>query len=248
MYNISKNTTIILFAFLISAMVLPISSTNAIAEKQPVYDPVVVEYIEELIAQPGKNTDEREIDGQTVTVITNVKQLDDNKYSVKTKTKINGEQVTSQYFKIKVNDDGTYKLVNNNLGIKETFTDTPQGAVGAGSGNSTISSARIDLYDREYGTPQLSLYDDYFGCGNLKQAMFTATVRSNNVDVSWVGSAYYLHWCLVPHEFDHGKMQYSTNVILLNWQDDRKGNHAFTNTDVGTAYYSVEVDFVYGAW
>ena len=240
--------TIPLLAILVG--VISFTGVDAFAETtEPIYDPVVTQYIEELIAQPGKTTEERIIDEQNMSVATKVKQVTDDRYVVKSVTRINDEKVSSQIFRIITNGDGTYELINHKLEMRETFTDVPQGAIGSGYGSSTPNNARIDLYDSDYGTPHtLTLYDNYSDCVNLNQAVFEAPVRPNTVDVTWEASPYYLHWCFIPHEFRHGSVQYGAETVYLDGHNDRRGSHAFTNFDVGTTWYSVEVDFEYGPW
>ena len=221
------------------------------AEKQAIYDPVMVKYIQDVIAELGTVTEEKVIDGQKVAITTKVKQVKDDVHKVKTITRIDNEKKSEQVFKITSNPDGTYNMINRNLDIDETFTDKlPEGVVvGSGSGQSSPNGARINLYDKEYGTPHtLTLYDNYSACATLNQGVFQAPVRPNTVDVTWEASPFYLHWCFVPHEFDHGKIQYGTTVYNLDGHGDRRGSHAFTNHSAGTTWYSVEANFVYGTW
>ncbi len=250
MKNITNKTKTILFTSLIAAIILPLSINDASAEEQTtIYDPVVVEYIENLISQPGKNIQEKTFDGETVSVVTKTRQISDQKYHVKTVTKIDGEKQSAENFRILVNDNDTYTLINHNLGIHETFTDVSTGAVGDGSGHSDINGARIDLHDREIGTPNnLSLYDRYSACFGSNYAVFSATVTPSVIDVNWHANWYYSYWCFVPHEFIHGDVQYGTNHYYLNGVDDARGFHAFSNIQGGTTWYDVDVDFVYGAW
>ena len=211
----------------------------------------MVDYIEELISSPGKNTEQRVIDGQTISVTTKTKQLSDTAYKVRTATTIDGVVEISETFKIKIHDDGTYALKNKNLGIDERFTDEAN-RVKRGSGNSDANGAVIHLYDREHGTPNtLKLYDNYSACGTFNQGVFSATVKPNVVDVNWESSAFYLHWCFVPHEWEDGYVQYGTTKHHLSSvpnHDDRRGSHAFTNYDAGTTWHSVTAVFFYGAW
>ncbi len=245
------NAKTILFALLIAAMILPFSmmdTASAAKQSQAIYDLDMVNYIEELISSPGKNNEQKVIDGQTISVTTKTKQLSDTAYKVKTVTTIDGVVAISETFKIKIHDDSTYTLKNKNLEIDERFTDEAS-RVNRGSGNSDTSGARIDLHDKEYGTPHtLTLNDNYSGCGVLNQAHFQAVIGPNTVDVNWEAHPIYAHWCFVPFLFDHGSVQYGTNTIQLDGQSDRRGSYAFTNYDVGTTWYSVEVDFVYGSW
>ncbi len=246
-----KTIQILLFAGLITAIIVPFSINSTLAEEQTnaIYDPVVVQYIENLISQPGKNTQEKIIDGETVTLITKTKQVTNDRYVVKTTTKIDGKKLMTETFRIVTNDDGTYKLINHNLGIRETFTDVSRGATGDGGGRSNPFGASINLYDREIGTPNtLRLHDNYSACATFNQGVFSATVKPNVIDVNWEGSPYYLHWCFVPHEFMHGDVQYGTDHYRLDGHADRRGFHAFINGHGGTTWYAVSVDFVYGRW
>ena len=100
--------TIPLLAILVG--VISFTGVDAFAETtEPIYDPVVTQYIEELIAQPGKTTEERIIDEQNMSVATKVKQVTDDRYVVKSVTRINDEKVSSQIFRIITNGDGTDK-------------------------------------------------------------------------------------------------------------------------------------------
>lgn len=242
----------IFFATLIAMMILPFNAANiAEAEKSTntIYDPSVVKYIKKIISQTGKTIEEKTIDGQIIRVSTKVNQIDDDTYKVRTIVKTDDVKIFSSYTKITVNDDGTYKIVNKRQGIEQTFTDVSQGATGTGSGNSDLAGARISLFDRETGTPHtLKLHDNYSACSFVNHAVFDATIRPNTVDVTWNGTPFYAHWCFIPHQFDHGKVQYGTTVHYFDGQNVRNGYHTFTNFDVGTTLYSVSVSFVYGTW
>ena len=238
---------------LATILLIPPGISNATAQ-QPIYDPVVYDYLEETISEIGKKIETRTVDNQTMSVTTIVEQgSNDSRYKVKMITSLNGEEVGREFFKIINKTDGTYKLVNKKLGINEIFTNVPQGATGAGSGSSNLQGARIDLHDREYGTPHtVRLYDNHVACGGnnafLNYGEFEAIIRPSTVDVTWNAAPFYLHWCIVPHEFDNGKVRYDSTTIKMDSQSDRRGSHTFTNYDGGTTWYSVEVDFVYGSW
>ncbi len=243
-----KNTKIILFAGLISVMILPFSVMDyASAQTQATYDPAVVDYIEKLISTTGKNTEQKIIDGKIIAVTTKTKQLSDTQYKIKTTTVIDDTLEASETFRITLNDDGTYALKNKKLDIDETFTDREEQRVKRGSGNSDIRGAAISLYDKDYGTPNtLKLHDGYSECSNLNQAVFDATVKPNVVDVNWEASPFYLHWCFVPHEWEDGYIQYGTtkhNLTSDSNHSDRHGSYAFTNFDGGNSWYSVTAKF-----
>ncbi len=224
-------------------------SVHEPSQTEPIYDPVMIQYMKELTADPGKTVAERPIANQTYSVTTIVREITDDKYAVKPTTRIDGEKISSEKFRITAIDNSTYKLVNNGLGIRQVFTDIPSEAAGAGSGSSTPSSARIDLYDREHGTPPtLTLHDIYSGCATLNHALFQAPIRPDTVDVTWEASPFYMHWCFIPHEFQQGEVRHVTETVFLNGHGDRRGNHAFDNPHGGTIWYSVEMDFEYGVW
>jgi hypothetical protein len=249
---IYKNVKTILFASLIAAMILPFSMMdNVSAQSKATYDPTVVDYIEKLISTPGKNIDQKIIDGKTISVMTKTKQLSNTVYKVKTTTVIDGTTEASEKFRIILNDDGTYTLKNKKLGIDETFTDRGE-RVKRGSGNSDYEGAAISLYDKEYGTPNtLKLYDSYSACATFNQAVFDATVKPSVIDVNWEASSFYLHWCFVPYEWEDGYIQYGTTKHYLSSDpnhDDRRGFHAFNNGSGGTTWYSMTAKFFYGAW
>ncbi len=226
---------------LVPVMVFAQNSTDVI------YDPVVTQYVEKIISQEGKSTEKKIIDGQKVSITTKTKELQDNKYKVKSVTHVNGEKISSEIFHITINND-TFRLENKKHGIDQTFFNSTNVISGQGSGSSSTSGARIGLHDREYGTPTLTLDDNYSACSTLNQAVFQAPIRPNTVDVTWDASPYYLHWCFVPHEFDHGQIKYGTNKVSLEGHGDRRGSHVFTNYDVGTTWYDVRITFVYGDW
>ncbi len=116
----------------------------------------MVGYIEEMISSPGKNTEQKVIDGQTISVTTKTKHLSDTAYKVKTVTTIDVVAI-SETFKIKIHDDGTYTLKNKNLEIDERFTDEAN-HVKRGSGNSDGAGAVISLYDSKRGTEKARPY------------------------------------------------------------------------------------------
>ena len=232
--------------------IIPPGISNASTQQQPIYDPVVYDYLKETISEMGKKTETRTVDNQTMSVTTIVAQgSNDSRYKVKVITNMNGEEIGREFFKIVNMTDGTYNLVNKNLGIKEIFTNILQGVTGSGSGNSNFNGARIDLHDREYGTLNIHLYDNYGDCANndlVNSGEMEVIVRPNTIDVTWNAAPFYLHWCIVPHQFDNGKAQYGSTTITFDSQSERRSSHAFTNYAVGTTWYSVEVNFVYCSW
>ena len=242
----------IFFASLIAMMILPFNDMSiAEAEKttNTIYDPNVVKYIKKVIAQTEKIVEEKTIDGQFIKATTKVKQLDDDTYKVRIIVKTDGVKTLSSGTKITVIDDSTYKIVNKKQGIKQTFTDVSQGATSTSTGHSDSTGANINLYDREYGTPNtLRLHDNYSGCGIINQADLKVNISSSVVDVNWKAHPFYAHWCFIPHQFESGEIQYGTDVYRIDGQTERNGYHVFTNTHSGTTWYSVSADFVYGAW
>ena len=234
--------------FLIAILLIPTSEMSFAEKNNAIYDPVVTEYVKKVISQEGKNTEKKVIDGQKVSVTTTVKELQDNRYKIKSITRINGDKVSTEIFKITI-DKYSFRLENKKQGINQVFINSTDVVSGQGYGSSSKSGAKTVLYDREYGTPHtLKLYDNYSACATLNQAVFQATIRPNTVDVTWEASPYYLHWCLVPHEFDHGEVKYGTVKVSLDGHSDRRGSHAFTNAQGGTTWYSVGTTFVYGGW
>ena len=234
-----------------SVLMLPVPPGIVFAQtdqKQASYDPVVMEYVEEIIKESGTSTEARVIDGQTIAVTTKVKQVSQYTYGIETITHVDDEKKFRQSFNITSGTNGTYSMVNTDLGINETFTDQrPLGVFGVDSRDSSLSGARTYFHDREFGTPHtVKLYDGCSACARLDQAEFQATIRPNTLDVTWEASPFYLHLCLLPHSFDYGEIQYNTDVHYLDGHNNRHGSHAFTNSHSGTAWHSIEADFVYG--
>ena len=237
--------------FLVLVLLVPPGMVFAQTDqKQAIYDLVVVEYIEEVIKELGTNTEAKVIDGQTIAVTTKVKQVGNYMYGVETITHIDGEKKFHQLFNITSSTNGTYNMVNSDLGINETFTDQrPLGVSGVGSGTSSLIGARIDLSDRKFTAPHIvKLHDEHSGCFPLNWAEFQAMIRPNIIDVTWDANPFYMHWCLVPHEFDHGKIQHGTDVYYLDGHGDRRSSHAFTNSYNEATWFSIKADFVYGSW
>lgn len=245
-----------LIPLLAAVLLIPPGIRSATAQQPPpaIYDPVVYDYLGELMSEIGQKTETKTVGNQTMSVTTIVAQgSNDSRYKVKMITSLNDEEVSRESFKVINVTAGTYKLVNKNLGINQMFTNVQPEVTGKASVGSNLYGARIDLYDREYGSPgTLGLYDNHAACGAhdhwLNYGEFEAFVRTSTVDVTWNAAPFYFHWCIVPHEFDNGKVKYGTTTITLDAQSERHGSHAFTNYDGGTSWYSVEVDFVYGSW
>ena len=242
-----KNAKTVLFAGLIAAMILPFSGMQfATAEEQTTHDPKMVDYLTSTIQKIGKSVEEKTIDGKTYTVSKVVTQLDDNTYRITNKIFIDNVLQSSEVFQIIQNNDDSISLINKNLGIDETFTKEISVL---GSGYSSYSGAVIVLNDSEYGTPgTLYLYDNYNECYSINQGVMEATVRADTIDVTWEGSPAYLHYCFYPHQFEHGFVQYESEVYTLSTQEDRRSSHTFTNTQGGDATYEVDLMFFYGAW
>lgn len=216
------------------------------AEIKPTYDPIVVEYVEGLISQPGRNVEELTVADETLSYTTVVEQVGDNNYIIRTVTEINGNRTGTDLFEVVANHDGTFELRNQHIGTR-TFTDTiSRDATTKGFGHSTFQGAEISLYDRGYGLPdELVLTDAYSGCGGNNQATFHASVRSDLVDASWVANPFYNHWCLVPHQFSHGSVQYGTETYDFEGQSERYGFRTFTNHQENADWHSLTVDFFY---
>lgn len=248
-----NNTKTILFASLIAAMILPFSGMQfAAADTNEIYDPSMVEYLLMITQQNGNYIEEKTLDEDTYTVTKNIKQVGNHIYKVINEVAVNNEQITSDQFIIIKTSDTSLTLVNVQEGTQEKFTSETDDFSIYGTGNSNFNGAAIQLHDKEYGTPgTLYLYDNYNGCGGFNQAVMEATVRSNTIDVTWEASPFYNHYCIYPHEWEDGYVQYGTAKHYLYSEpnhDDRRSSTTFTNTHGGTTWYSVTAYFSYGGW
>ena len=246
-----KNTKTVLFASLIAAMILPMSISNATAKTKTVtYDPDMFDYLSKVISNEGKLVEKKTLDGTDYKVVKKVTQVSDNKYKVVNSVFIDGEKQNKDVFKVIKNNDGTLRLVNNNLGIDETFTDNALAAKGIGS--SSYSGAVIWLSDDEWGSVNtLNLYDNYSACSTFNQAVMQGDVKTNVVDVTWEASPFYLHSCFYPHQWEHGSVTFESQTHDLDSdsnQSDRKSSHVFTNTLNTYDQYRVDIVFYYGGW
>ena len=75
-----------------------------------------------------------------------------------------------------------------------------------------------------------------------------ANISVPAVDVTWQASPYYLDSCFSPHLFDHAKVTHGSQTYEFEGQTERRGSHAFTNTNGGNGWYSVSINFLYGSW
>ena len=242
---------ILLVASSLATIVLLFGVVNKVAAESMIYDSSMVNYIKKITNQTGTYTEQRTIGNQTISINATVSKINDTEYEIKKIVHINGEKINLETFRVFNISNGTYKLVNEKLGINQTFTDGTNFVMGAGSGSSSSSGASITLYDRERGTPNtLQLYDNYFGCAGGNYAVFQAFVKPNVVDVNWVANQIYWHWCFQLHELKHGYVQYGTTKYLLDPEPNQaqiRGSHAFTNSHGGTTWYSVTAKFFYGS-
>jgi len=245
----TKNAKIALFAVLIAATMMPLSGISDVqAQQTAVYDPMVTDYLEEVLQTTGENTEQRVVDGRTVSITTVVTQLSDEKYRLVTTATVDGTVTSSEKFIVTVYQNGTYRLVNEKQEIDETFTASAATAT-RGSGSSDAFGARIDLHDSEIGSQHVALSDSYSACGDVNRGEVNASVDANNLRtfVTWEAGLLYLHWCFVPSMFDHGEIRHGGSTHYLPSTENREGSHHFSNSG-GHAIYDVRAQFVYGSW
>ena len=173
--------------FLALILLIPAGMDNSFAqesnEKAPICDPAVVQYIKEIISRNGENAQEKTIDGQTMSVTTDTQQVTEDSYAVRTRASVNDERVMSETFRIIANDDGTYKLINDRLGIDETFTDVSQGTTGDTTLSSTSTRASTSLADREYDTSHTLLPSDGYSARSTFNQEQTRSLEAELGDI-----------------------------------------------------------------
>ena len=114
----------------------------------------------------------------------------------------------------------------------------------AGSGSSSSSNAKIDLYDsgsRQAGQT-LSLSDSYSGCFGANAGSFSATVYSDKTVISWDANSTYWHSCFHGHQFNGGEIKHEGQTYNIP-SSTPTGSHDFNHS--GSNPYSVDVEFYY---
>ena len=242
---------IILFASLIAAMIIPITSNASAAQTTPTYDPDMVDYLTEIIQTDGILVEEKTLNDTAYKVVKNVTRITENMSDVTNKVFIDGEKQSDDKFTIIKNSDMEFTLISKSLGIDETFTNND---LYRGIGSSSSSGAAIWLSDSEYGSVNtLNLYDNYNACTvfgqSFNEAVMQADVKTNVVDVTWEANPFYLHFCFSPHEWEHGNVNFEGQTHYLDSEpdhSDRRSSHAFTNTLNTFDTYRVDTVFYYG--
>lgn len=219
---------------------LPIAGSDpAAAQKESVvYDPRITDYIQEILEQTGTTTTQETKDGDTWITTNTLNATSASKYTLSTTTTINGELVHDESFVIVVNDNGTYRLINTERGIDQTFTtNKPQTR---GSANYNLSSATITLDDRGYANDGdvLGLSDSYNSCAH---ARFDAGVdTTDDTGVEWDVSDRFWSYCFVPLDFDYVKIKHEGQTRTSS---SNNSDMTFSNSN-GAGWYKVVV-YVY---
>ncbi|RNJ79991.1 MAG: hypothetical protein D9C04_03055 [Nitrosopumilus sp. B06] len=225
---------------LLMAMVMTVSTGDAAAERPATYDPLTVEYIEEIITEPGTTKKTRTSGNDTWVVTTDVKFASPSIYHVNTIAAFNDESQQVAY-EIRINEDGTYRIIIEDLGSDVTYTDSAE-VLGGGIGNYDGSRAIISLHNREYGPVGTRLSDSYTGCFGATNARFSAEVLHNLVVASWKTNPYYWYACIHPHGFDY--VDVSEGGVSKRFTS-QNGHYSFSDHYLGPAWYSISMSFRY---
>ena len=268
-----KNVKAILFASLIATVTLPFSvmefaeaeKTNGTTDKQKVNEPKIKQLLKKIVKETGKTREFHQLrDGSIATIDYDVKKVNDQSYTVHLIAELKSQIINEQNFVVTNNPDSSVNMRNDAVGIdvdfigKDTVPITnsafqitmPSNVAGKvlGSGSSSGSGARIDLYDSGVKQPDqvLNLDDSYSGCLGTNAGSFDAQVFVDLVTwVDWDANSTYWHWCISPYSYNGGEIIHEGKKKKLS-SSETSGRWITSNT--GTNPYSVEVEYTYGSW
>ncbi|RNJ79685.1 MAG: hypothetical protein D9C04_04110 [Nitrosopumilus sp. B06] len=229
---------------LLMAVVVTVSTGDAAAERPVTYNPPAVEYIEEIIAEPGI-TKKTKTDGSgTWIVTTDVKLVSSGKYHVDTTIVFNDDESKQVSYEIQANEDGTYSIIIEDLASHETYTDVAE-VLGGGSGRSDGKNAQITLSDRKYGPVGTRLSDSYTGCFATR-GEFSAEVLSDIIVTSWRATPSYFHLCFLPAGFTYVDVREGGVTERYTGSNFRNWYHSFVGYHGVATWYIIDVNFYYG--
>ena len=243
MYNNMKNklkTT--LLATLIVAMFVRFSGANVAeaAKEPPTYDRNITDYLETVLQQTGTTvTTEETSDGQVLVTTNILTEVSASEYTLSTVTTMNGEILNDEEFTIILNSDGTYRLINTERGIDQTFTTNP--SMTRGSASNSYTSGIVVLTDREYASDGeiISLSDEYRKYTN---ARFVAAVNTaGNTVVDWQTNNLFWSYHIIALEFDYLKVKHEGQTET---SDNINSVMSLSNSN-GDGWYKVEIRIYY---
>ena len=175
-------------------------------------------------------------------VTTNIlTEVSTSKYTLSTVTTMNGEILNDEEFTIIVNSDGTYRLINIEQGIDQTFTTNPN--MTRGSASNSYSSGVVKLTDKAYANDGevIRLTDSYT---TYTHARFYAGVdTTGNTVVDWETDNIFWSYRILPLGFDYLQVKHegqtqrstSTNSVM-----------SLSNSN-GDGWYKAEVRIYYSS-
>ena len=200
MNKITSNTMkVILFALLIVAMMLPFSamglaeateSSKDSIDRQRVYTPGGIEYVQNTLDGSADVTKTYKLEtstrdvGKTVEVRKTVTTTGDNTYVIKTTISIDGVRQYGQdnKYSVQVNNDGTYRVWNNNFDYTLTSTNDRSVTKSIDIQMNLNRSLTIDLLHCTQGVDVIGHgTSTAFLCGGNIQG----TIRSSSSSANW---------------------------------------------------------------
>ena len=224
-------------------LMLPIAGANlaTVTPADVVHDKKITDYIEDLLAQTGTTVKTETKNGHDLITTTTLTKTDESEYALTTTATLDGEQIHDEEFTIIVNDDDTYRLINEEHGIDETFTAASQTST-RGSATSSLSSSRVNLSDRGYAEDGEvhCLYDSYNNCVH---ARFDAGVdTTDDTVIEWDAADIFWHYCILPQWFDYVKITHEGHTMTSTSNDSVT---TMSNSN-GEGWYKVTVNAYYG--
>ena len=223
-------------------LMLPVAGANQATAKtpSPTYDKKITDYIKEILEQTGTVTKTETKNGHELVTTNTLTKTDKSEYALTTTTTMDGEQIHDEEFTIVVNDDSTYRLINEERGIDETFITTSQTTT-RGSANESWLSASVRLYDRAYAEDGevIGLSDSYNDCVH---ARFDAGVdTAGDTLVEWDAADIFWSYCFAPLWFDYVKITHEGNTRTSTSNDSTM---SMSNSN-GEGWYTATVKVYY---
>ena len=268
---ITEHAKTVLFGTLLAILVLSFGVQHAVAigsdVPQRVDDSKMIVFLNDMVSKIGTiETTYTQDDSSVVTVVNTVTLLYGNVYEIQSVVTHQGRTINDETITVIQNTDHTVQMINEKHGFNVVFDSNnnqlnEHGKIHLhsstnlqplGSGSSSVSGAKVDLYDSGYKPTidgVLHLEDSYEQCGGIRDYEAYADVIGVDylTTVRWDSDQFYFHWCIMGHSVDRGEVSFQGNKH--NWSGSyyRAGSHEFSHVS-NTGLFKMESDTWYGSW
>lgn len=184
----------------------------AVPDTDAIRDPTVTRYLQTIISDDdGVITHEYE----DYSVITQVKELGNDQYKVKTKVYENDKLIETLVYRV-TNDSASNELTINVSGTETTFTTTTENggisteAIYAGYYLTTVDLQTSSVYIPSNGSYNFSASDG--ACHGADYDVFGVVFGFNGyANFTWAVDNYHWYYCVIPQFLQLGVVNYNDN-------------------------------------